>query len=33
LDIVHDLIALMAAIYHKAIFEVNNYLRISSKLF
>ncbi len=31
LDIVHDLIALMAAIYHKAIFEVNNYLRISSK--
>jgi hypothetical protein len=24
------LIALMAAIYHKAIFEVNNYLRISS---
>ena len=32
-DIVHDLIALMAAIYHKAIFEVNNYLRISSKLY
>ena len=29
-DIVHDLMALMAYIYHKRLFNVNDYLRISS---
>jgi hypothetical protein len=30
-DTVHDLMALMAYVYHERFFNVNSYLRISSK--